>query len=314
MSYKHFTTIERGCIEALHKIGYSCRDIGKEIGRHHSSVARELERNKDSMVYSASSGDMKYKSRRLNSVSKGKYEPEISKIIQEKLSQTWSPEQISNTVLLGKVSFKTIYNWIYNQKLEKAEKHLRHKGKNRQPEEKRGKIQIGNSIHDRAGSVNDRSEFGHWELDTMVSGRGKSKGCLATFIERKTRLYTAIKITDRTASSMENAIKYLFEVLPKNVFKSATVDRGKEFSCYSEIEKSLKIPMYFADAYSSWQRGSNENSNGLLREFYPKGTDFDSISQQEVLDKLFLINSRPRKCLSWKSAIEAFLHEVSHLT
>lgn len=115
MSYKHFTTIERGCIEALHKIGYSCRDIGKEIGKHHSSVARELERNKDSMVYSASSGDMKYKSRRLNSVSKGKYEPEISKIIQEKLSQTWSPEQISNTVLLGKVSFKTIYNWIYNQ-------------------------------------------------------------------------------------------------------------------------------------------------------------------------------------------------------
>jgi len=314
MSYKHFTTIERGCIEALHKIGYSSRQIGKEIGRHHSSVSRELKRNKDTSNYRATSGDEKYRKRRSNSISNGKYTKEISEVIKEKLAQTWSPEQISNTVLHGKISFKTIYNWIYQQKIEQADKHLRRKCKNRQPEEKRGKFSVGNSIHNRPDSANDRTEFGHWELDSVVSGRGKSKGCLATFIERKTRLYTAIKIKDRTADSMEKAIKYLFNVLPKGVFKSATVDRGKEFSCYSKIEESLEIPIYFADAYSSWQRGSNENANGLLREFYPKGTDFDKVSQNEVLRSLFLINSRPRKCLGWKSAIEKFLHEVSHLT
>lgn len=112
---------------------------------------------------------------------------------------------------------------------------------------------------------------------------------------------------------MEQAIRRLYEALPKGAFKSATSDRGKEFSCHAAIKDDLKINFFFADAYAPWQRGSNENSNGLLREFYPKQTDLAKVTQQELRQKLELINSRPRKCLNWKTPIEVFLHEVLHL-
>lgn len=162
--------------------------------------------------------------------------------------------------------------------------------------------------------MKSRDEFGHWELDTMVSSRGKSKGCFATFVERKSRLYTAFKIPDRTSDSMDKAINQLFGVLPSGTFKTATTDRGKEFACYQSIQDKLGLTLYFADPYSSWQRGSNENSNGLLREFYPKRTDLAAVNEKELSHNLFLINSRPRKCLGWKSSIQVFLHEVVHLT
>ena len=156
------------------------------------------------------------------------------------------------------------------------------------------------------------SEFGHWELDSVVSGGG-NKGCFSTFLERKSRLYVAYVGNDRTSKTMENAINKLFESLPKGALKSATTDRGKEFACHTNIKQQLHIPVYFADAYAPWQRGSNENSNGLLREFYPKKTDLGQVTQAELKHKLELINHRPRKCLGWKSATQAFLQEVSHL-
>ena len=109
-------------------------------------------------------------------------------------------------------------------------------------------------------------------------------------------------------------IKHLHAVLPNNAFKTATVDRGKEFACYNNIENDINLPVFFADPYSSWQRGSNENSNGLLREFYPKRTDLALADEKELIINLFLINSRPRKCLGWNSPVKLFLHEVSHLT
>ena len=151
-------------------------------------------------------------------------------------------------------------------------------------------------------------------LHSMVSSRGKSKGCFATFVERKSRLYTALKMPDRTADSMEKAIYQLHGTLPAGAFKTGTTDRCKEFACYRSIEENLKLPLYFADPYSSWQRGSNENSNGLLREFYPKKTDLAQVDEKQLIHCLFLINSRPRKCLGWKSPIQVFLHEVAHLT
>lgn len=314
MSYTHFTTFERGSIAAYLKNGYSCRKISEILNRHHSSIAREIKRN-CSLKYDAETAHALYKYRRQKSVSKGKYNELLGNEIENKLNITWSPEQIANTSTIGAVSFKTIYNWIYTGKINKGSlRVLRQKGKRHKPMETRGKFAIGESIDKRPKEVKKREEFGHWELDTMVSSRGKSKGCFATFIERKSRLYTAIKIADRTAESMEVAIKYLYSVLPKKTFKTATTDRGKEFACYDNIKKDLNLTLYFADPYSSWQRGSNENSNGLLREFYPKKTDLTKVNKKELLHNLFLINSRPRKCLGWKSPIQVFLYEVSHLT
>jgi len=303
MSYHHFTISERGRIEGLHQAGYSARKIAIAMGRHHSSISRELKRTSAS-TYMAESSQHDYEARRERSRSVGKITDSLVEIIEEKLSKTWSPEQIVNTVLTGKLSFKTIYTWIYRGWLKHVQlNQLRQKGKRRKPVETRGRIVVGRTIADRPAEVETRETFGHWELDTVVSSRGKSKGCLATFVERKSRLYTAIKIPNRSASSMEAAITQVFSTLPSAAFKTATTDRGKEFACNEILEEKLGLPLYFADPYCSWQRGSNENANGLLREFYPKKTDLALIDQDELIKNLFLLNSRPRKCLGWKSPI-----------
>ena len=315
MSYSHFTTFERGQLESLYKLGYSTRKIGSILKRHHSSIARELKRNsKENKVYDSEQAHRQYIERRTTCKPIGKWSKELVKKIQEKLEVTWSPEQIQYGHLKGEVSFKTIYNWLYQGKLFRQDLSLlRQKGKRQKPKETRGRFNIGTSIQKRPSEVRKRETFGHWELDTIVSSRGKSKGCFATFVERKTRYYQAIVIPDRTAESMEFAIKQLTSIYPSTAFQTATVDRGKEFSCYQRVENDLKIAVFFADPYSSWQRGSNENANGLLREFYPKKTDLSLVSQQQLNQALLLINQRPRKCLGWKTAHEAFQEELSHL-
>ncbi|WP_286675536.1 IS30 family transposase [Clostridium sp. ZBS18] len=128
------------------------------------------------------------------------------------------------------------------------------------------------------------------------------------------RYFLHIKISLIQIKSMEYAIKQVRLAMPIDAFKTATVDREKEFTCYSSVEKDLDIKVFFTDPYSSWQIGSNENSNGLIREFYPKKTDLAVIENEELVKNLFLINNRPRKCLGWKSPIQAFLHKVLHLT
>ncbi len=132
-----------------------------------------------------------------------------------------------------------------------------------------------------------------------------------TFIERKSRFYVAYIGQDRSAQTMENAIEYLYSQLPIGAFLTATTDRGKEFACHQRVKSRFNIDMYFADAHAPWQRGSNENANGLLREFYPKQTNLTDVEQDELGQKLKLINNRPRKCLGWKTPIEVFLQEVS---
>jgi IS30 family transposase len=288
--------------------------IAKRLGRHRSTIDREMRRNTTKTGYLSERAQMSYHRRRKKSKPKGKQSDEFIAIIEKNLSATWSPEQISNTAMRNKISFKTIYNWLYTGILHGMDSQvLRHKGKRRKAD-KRSKFSMGMPISERPKEVAHRQVFGHWELDTMVSSRGESRGCFATFVERKSRLYTALLIPDRTAASMLAAITQLYSSLPKGVFKTATTDRGKEFACANKVYAKLGLPLYFADAYSSWQRGSNENANGLLREFYPKKTDLAKVTQQELIHNLFLINNRPRKCLGWKSPIQVFLHEVAHLT
>ena len=171
----------------------------------------------------------------------------------------------------------------------------------------------GAPIRKRPKEVYTRSTFGHWELDTVVSPKGKS-GCFATFIERKTRFYIALPMFNRTADLMETAIKKVFNTLPAGSFRTATTDRGGEFACFDTIKNDLGLTLYFADPYCSHQRGSNEYGNGLLREFFPKGTILANVDIDFLFNVLFLINNRPRKCLGWISPNQAFLHELSHLT
>ncbi len=213
----------------------------------------------------------------------------------------------------GEVAFSTIYRWIYSGLIDVPTTVLRQKGKRQKPMETRGRFNVGLSIAKRPREVRPCETFGHWELDTVVSGRGKSKACVATFIERKSRFYIALPIADRSAASMEGAIQVVHGSFPEGAFRTATTDRGKEFSCHERVRATLGVPLYFADPYTSWQRGSNENVNGLLREFFPKGTDFAEVGDGELADALAKINGRPRKCLGWRTAHEAFNDEVLRL-
>ena len=160
----------------------------------------------------------------------------------------------------------------------------------------------------RSKEVKTRETFGHWELDTVVSAR-----CMATFAERKTRFYVGILIPNRSAQSMKWAIEQLLSRYPRQCFQTFTTDRGKEFSCYTELEKQYGIPFYFADPYAPWQRGTNENSNGLLREFFPKRMDLGQLTSSNIEKALSVINNRPRKCLNWNTAQGSFDYEVVQL-
>ncbi|MTK84922.1 IS30 family transposase, partial [Turicibacter sanguinis] len=237
MSYNHLNTFERTRIEVLSKMGYSARQIAVQLNRHHSTIARELKRNTQQTYQVELADELAWKRRLVCHRPETKSE-EVIQTIQHYLKLTWSPEQISNTVLKGVLSFKTIYRWIYDGTILLGDLNcLRQKGK---PRETRGRFNIGTSIHQRPKEVKNRETFGHWELDTVVSSRGKSKGCLATFVERQTRFYVAVKIDNRSALEMYRAISELYEHFPKDTFKTYTVDRGKEFACYSKVEADLK--------------------------------------------------------------------------
>ncbi|SCS68228.1 transposase [Staphylococcus caeli] len=207
------------------------------------------------------------------------------------LKQHWSLEQIVGCLFSGKLSFKTIYRWINRKLLNfNAITYLRQKGKRQHPKETRGEFNVGKLISERLKEVRSRNVFCHWEVDTVVSSRGKSKGCFATFLERKSRYLYCFQMPDRSAKSMEIVIKKLISSLPTGIVKTITVDRGKEFVCYKTIESQFENNIYFADPYSAWQRGTNENSNGLLREFFPKKTDLAKTTQAELFYALYSIN------------------------
>lgn len=312
MSYHHLTTFERGSIESLYKEGHTVRYIAAQVGRSPSTISRELGRCSDG--YQAKQAQWRYQKARENSRWQGKATPQVISLIEQHLALAWSPEQIANTVGKGLVGTKTIYNWLYAHKLLGGDlRALRHKGKGRDQNGKRGYTQ-GRSIDKRPKEVANREQFGHWEMDTVWSRKGVS-ACLGTFLERKSRFYTAVKQPDKSAAAMEQSINRLIDVLPPDAFLTATCDRGKEFTNYKEIEaKHTGVQIYFAHAFHAWEKGSNENSNGLLREFFPKGTDFSRVTQEQVATVLRLLNSRPRKVLNWQTPTDVFLHDVFHLT
>ena len=204
-------------------------------------------------------------------------------------------------------SFKTIYRWLYEGYICKGNvKVLRKKGRTRKRLGNGGRFTTGKSIRKRDKSVYKRKEFGHWEVDTVVSGRGKTKACFATIAERKTRYYIAIKIPNRTGEEMAKEIISELSKLPKGAVKTITCDRGSEFSEWRKIENELNCNMYFADPYCAWQKGTNENLNGLLREFYPKGRNLERVSEKTLKKNLALINARPKKVLHFQKPIDLF--------
>ena len=179
---------------------------------------------------------------------------------------------------------------------------LRRKGKIHGVKETRGKYSKGQSIRKRDKSVYSRQESGHREADTAVSGQGESKACFAALAERKTRFYTAVKIPDRKAETMENAIVAALSAFPAQLVKAITRYRGTGFANWRRMEERLHCEVYFTDPYCAWQKGNIENLNGLLREFYPRGRNLSRVAPATLKRGLALLNARPRKVLNFHYA------------
>lgn len=311
MNYTHFTIEERCCLREYYVKGKSYREIAKLLGRNVSSVSRELRRNctfyRDIPRYYPYTAQRKSNLRNSYRHRGMFWSQEVLNYIDEKLKATWSPEQIANTPCELKIpSFKTIYRWIDERYLKSTLQNLRRKGKTRKRLGNGGRFTTGKSIRKRDKSVYKRLEFGHWEADTVVSGKGKTKACFATLAERTTRYYIAIKIPNRNGETMANAVIEELSKLPKGAVKTITCDRGSEFAGWREIEKGLNCNMYFADPYCAWQKGTNENLNGLLREFYPKGRNLERVSEKTLKKNLALINARPKKVLHYQKPVDLF--------
>ena len=314
MNYYHLNIEERTVISQMKKSGISIREIANQIGRSPSTISRELKRNSYRTgnnyaisLYNPATAHRKYLSNKEKCGRKVIFDSTIIEYIKSKIELHWSPEQVANRTIseVNVPSVSTIYRMIHQHRLGKIEMiNLRRKGHFKRPAETRGKFNDGGrTIRKRDKSVYKRNELGHWEGDTVESGRNdhkrKSKYCFVTLAERKSRKYIAIKVPDRTAASVTPAIISALKDLPGELVKTITFDRGKEFSGYEEIEKELNCKTYFCDPYCAWQKGTNENTNGLLREFYPKGMDISEVDEDDLAYNLDLINNRPRKCLGY---------------
>jgi IS30 family transposase len=289
------------------------RKIAELLQRSPSTISRELKRNLSDNIYNPANAQEKYYIRRQECHRKQINDDRIISYIKKKIDLHWSPEEIANreTNDIDYIpSTSTIYRMIHRGEIEKDTfEKLRRKGQYKRPAETRGKFNDGGrKIKKRPKSVYSRKELGHWEADTVESGRydhnRKSKYCFVTLAERKSRYYIAVLVPDRKAEHVTQAIINALSKMPNDLVKTITFDRGKEFAGYERIENELKCATYFCDPYCAWQKGTNENTNGLLREFYPKGMDLSEVDEDELSVNLTLMNTRPRKCIQFKTPEE----------
>ena len=311
-SYKHFTLEERICLEELLKKGKSFRQIAQILDRSPSTISRELNRNwsKKKNHYHAWGANIKYQCRRKVCHRKNHLllNDEMYQFTHNGLLQYWSPEIIAGTWNKDhpeKLSSSSIYRAVRTGKFPgiKPWTHFRRKAKPYSNQKKSYTHFFDRSIHDRPIEADNRSRFGDFEGDTIYGSVGK--GYLVTAVDRCSRLLVAAKCDDKTIPSINKAFSIAFAKVSKWIKPlTLTLDNGTEFLGFKDIEKENDLTVYFADTHSPWQRGSNENINGLIRFFFPRGTDFRNLSQKQLDSVVNLINNRPRNCLSYLSAIE----------
>ena len=308
-SYNHFTLVEREYLCENYKSGRSLRDIAKQMHRSPSSICRELNRNRNKDgSYHPWRATILYICRR--KVSKKPFrmeqDSELADWVAERLHQYWSPEAISARWRMEhpgmKLSASTIYSALKAGKIEgcSAVKHLRRHNRRKYTQgPKSNAVHPERMIREWPEEIRERLEVGHLEGDTVYGGIGK--GYLITLVDRKSRkLYMSIVRTRNSKETNEGIIR----ALKGTEVRSISLDNGSEFAEYREMEQALNIQIYFADPHAPWQRGTNENMNDIVRFYYPKGTDFRKVSEEEVAAVAESINNRPRKCLGWLSPNE----------
>lgn len=307
-SYHHFTLVERENLRLKYESGQSIRAIAGELKRSPSSISRELKRNgNQDGRYNAWRGCSLYlfrrkKSRRGYRLS---HDRVLAEAICQGLERRWSPEIIAakwNERHVDRpVSHSTIYKALKEKRLKtyNEKEHLRRSGKRKYCRGNNAAIHPERRIHDRPGIVAERGRSGDWEVDLLLGGRGK--GCLISGLDRQSRYLVLHRLDRRSAAKTEEG---LCQALKKQRVKTLTLDNGSEWANFKSIEKRLRAQIYFADPHSPWQRGSNENINGLLRWFFPKGCDFTTIEEDTIRRVEDSINNRPRKCLGWLTPMQ----------
>lgn len=317
MKYQQLTSNDRYILAALGRQGLSVKDIADHLGRHPSTIYRELERNSCHKIdgsYRPSKAERRTRARRSRSRRNRHFKDTDFVLVRELLRKKWSPEQIAGHIRLYRlmkrcISHETIYQYIWRDKSLGGDlwRHLRQSSKQarkrHRSRDNRGRMTNKRHISERPASVETRQYRGHWEIDTVM-GTG-SKDCIVTLVERKTG-YTMIgKLADRTTRSLN---KRTLSLINRNAsaFKTITADNGTEFHQYPTIEQNCFAKFYFANPYHSWERGSNENCNGLIRQYLPKGASMASLTQAQCDAIAEALNTRPRKRHSYKTPEELF--------
>ena len=301
--------------------GQSLRSIAASLGRAPSTISREINRNGGRRRYRASEADQAAWGRALRPKHcKLVVNRALARIVAKKLKLHWSPEQIAGWLKRTypddesfHVSHETIYRSLFIQARGALKKellqHLRRKRANRrsrhhtQKTDNHGRILDTVSISERPASAEDRAVPGHWEGD-LISGKGHTY--IATLVERHTRYVMLAKVNDKKTETVINALIKQAHKLPRELYKSLTWDRGKEMADHKRFSLATDIDVYFCDPNSPWQRGSNENTNGLLRQYFPKGTDLSAHSQAKLNAVARQLNERPRKTLDYETPAERF--------
>ncbi len=318
MSYTQLTREQRYQIYALNKAGHNQTEMASIIGVHKSTLSREVRRNRGQRGYRPKQAQTSACARKQQQTraAAARIEPATWLQIESLVRKDWSPEQVSGHLKREQkisVSHERIYQHIYADKAAGGgrHRHLRCQKKRRKRDgsyDRRGQIPQRTSIEERPKIVESRRRIGDWEADTIIGQQHQQ--AILSLVERKSKLCLLKRVARNTAQAVEQAISELLQPVSAQVH-TITSDNGREFANHHAIATQLQASFYFAHPYASWERGTNENTNGLVRQYFPKKSDFSKISDQEIEQVMERLNNRPRKTLGFRTPHQVFFKDQS---
>lgn len=322
-SERSLQSVEREEISRGLAAELSIRDIARKLGRSASTISREIRRNGGRQAYRAAEAEAQAwkRARRAQRCLLAR-RPRLKRWVAQKLQRDWSPRQIAVGLERAfpddaymRVSHETIYRSLFVQARgvlkEELTRHLRRADFMRRPHTARARqpsIVDGISIHERPPEVEDRAVPGHWEGDLLMGGPSSQ---IATLVERHSRYVMLVKVDSKDTATVTQALAKKIRQLPVELRRSLTWDRGSEMTAHKEFTVATNVQVYFCDPRSPWQRGSNENTNGLLRQYFPKGENVSDVTQAQLNRVATLLNERPRETLNWRTPLEALKATVA---
>jgi len=319
MYYQQLTKDERYQIKACLQIDMKQVDIAKLLKRSPATISREIKRNTGKRGYRPKQANDQATMRRLTAEKSIKLTNEIKQDIVKLIKQELSPEQVCDYLITHgktKLHHETIYRMLLQDKCDGGTlyKHLRHLHKSHRKRygsyERRGRIKNAVSIEQRPAIVDSRSRIGDWEGDTVIGKNHKS--AIYTLVDRKSLYTVIVKLNGKNATELVDKTLKVLEPMSSKIH-TITYDNGLEFAEHERMAKALDVDIYFAHPYSSWERGINENTNGLIRQYFPKGTDFNKVTNSQIEFVMERLNTRPRKTRGGKQPVELFLGKAIDL-